>query len=40
MQQIAIGGDTRLQIGVTYPRRLDGHRGLRHLVQVSGSIRF
>jgi hypothetical protein len=40
MQQLAIGRGNRLQVGVTYLRRLDDHRGLRNLVQVSGSVRF
>jgi len=38
--QIALGGDNRLQLGVTYLRRWDEHRGLRNLLQVSGGLRF
>ncbi|HEX8466761.1 MAG TPA: hypothetical protein VF620_03025 [Allosphingosinicella sp.] len=38
--EVALGGDDRLQLGVTYLHRLDPHRGLRNLLQLSGALRF
>ncbi|HEX9948004.1 MAG TPA: hypothetical protein VGA98_10725 [Allosphingosinicella sp.] len=40
MHEIALGGDDRLQLGFTFLHRLDRHRGLRNLLQLSGSLRF
>jgi hypothetical protein len=38
--RIALPRDNDLQLGVTYLRRWDEHRGLRNLLQVSGTLRF
>lgn len=35
-----IGGDNELHLGASYLRRVDEHRGLRNLVQVSAALRF
>lgn len=40
MQEVALGRDDRLRLGVSYLHRLDEHQGLRNLLQISAALRF
>jgi hypothetical protein len=40
MHEFTLGGDNTLQLGVSYLRRLDEHRGLRNLFQITAALQL
>ena len=38
--EISLGGHNSLQLGLSYLRRVDSDEGLRHVLQLSGELRF
>ena len=40
MHEFTLGGDNRLQVGVSYLRRVDEHRGLRNLLQFTAALQL